>query len=60
MRPDFETALLDLIAKYAEDTPVDEMISALELRLFAMHDEWDWPNDEPEPVAPKPADEIEF
>lgn len=39
MTPDFETALLELVAKYADDTSVDDMISALELQLMSLQEQ---------------------
>lgn len=38
MRKEFEEALMDLIDEYCDDTPVAEIISALELRLMALEE----------------------
>lgn len=39
MRPDFETALMDLIDRYVADTPREDIVSAMELRVMAMREE---------------------
>lgn len=42
MKPDFETALMDLIADYQKDgTDNDTIMSCLELRLYALREEGD-------------------
>lgn len=48
MIPTFETALLELIARYVGqfDTPLDEIISALELQLMAVQEELSSKDDE--------------
>lgn len=40
MRPTFEDALGDLLTKYA-DVPAEEVMSALELALYALKDQAD-------------------
>lgn len=41
MRETFEDALNSLLDRYMPDTDRDEIISALELRLMALHEEED-------------------